>query len=480
MINNNNSIKQSFFWTFGERLASQVVATIVTIILARLLSPSDYGVIAIVTVFITFCNVFINSGMSSSLVQKESIRKDDFNTAFFISLMIAILMYGVLYFLAPRIAFFYNNQQLISLIRIMSLCFPIAAFNTIQQAYVQRSMNFKRFFVATSIGSLSSGILGVIAAIYDAGVWALVIQYMSNIIINTIVLFFIVKWVPKFRFSMDSAKKIFNFGWKVLVTEIVFTLSSDIKSLVIGKNFGYVDLAYYDQGSKYPAFITNNITSAINKVMLPAYSRSQNNMEKLKEMFRKCNVVGIYLLAPILLGFAASSDNFINIILTEKWLDCKIYIQIFCLYYVTRPWESSCHQALLAIGRSDVVLKIIIMINIVILFFVFFTAFALHNVLLIAVGYLMSTIVSIICFMVYVDKLINYKIKDQINDVLPSLLASVLMAIVVYFIRKILGISILSLIIQILVGILVYAITSIIFKLKGFKYIRKILANNIF
>lgn len=475
MSSNSKSIKSSFFWTFGERIIAQLVSTIVTIILARLLTPSDYGLIAIVTVFIILCNVFINSGMSSSLVQKKTIDGLDYDTAFLISVSMSLLMYAFLYFSAPLIADFYNKKELILIIRIMSLCFPIAAFNTIQQAYVQRSMNFKRFFVATSIGSLVSGVLGIIVAITNAGVWALVIQYMSNIIINTFTLFFIVRWVPRIRFSLKRAKDIFSFGWKVLLTEIIFTLSSDIKSLVIGKTFTFEDLAYFEQGSKYPAFITNNVTAAINKVMLPAYSRSQNDLLKLKEMLKKCNILGVYLLAPILMGFAATSDNFIGVILTDKWSDCKIYIQIFCLQYFTRPWESSCHQALLAIGRSDVVLKIITMINIVILSFIFITAFLIHNVVVIALGYLASTIVSIICFMICVDKFIGYRISEQIGDVFPSLATSAVMYSIVYYVGECIGVSCFSLLMQIATGIFVYVSLSSIFRLSGFFYIKQLI-----
>lgn len=479
MANEKNGIKGGLIWSFGERITAQLVSTIVTIVLARLLDPTHYGIISIVTVFITFCNVFVTSGMGSAIVQKKEVNDEDYNTAFFISLSIAVILYVVLFFTAPFIADFYEMSELKWVLRIMALRLPLASINSIQQAHVQRAMQFKRFFIATLFGTVLSGVVGIGCAVKGLGVWALVAQYLTNTTVDTIVLFFVEKWIPKFQFSAKKAKEIFSFGWKVLATELVYTAEEDIRSLIVGKVFGSADLAYYDQGKKYPSIMVNNLNSAIDKVMLPAYSRSQDDLENLKKMLRKSIAVGIFVLAPVLIGFAAVSDSFISVVLTEKWMFCSPYIKIFCFIYLTRPLETACHQALLAIGRSDIVLRIMIAINIVALAAVFIAVFGFNSVFLIAVGSLISSFVSLTSFMVYSNKLIGYHLHEQLKDIGPALLCSAVMGVAVYAIGQC-GINKLPLlIIQVILGGVTYIVLAKILKIDAFQYLIGIVGNKI-
>ena len=471
MENKKNGIKGGLIWSFGERITAQLVSTVVTIVLARLLDPTHYGIISIVTVFITFCNVFVTSGMGSALVQKKEVDERDYNTAFLISLTIAIALYIVLFFSAPYIARFYEMPELKWVLRVMALRLPLASVNSIQQAHVQRAMQFKRFFIATLFGTVLSGFVGIALAIKGFGVWALVAQYLTNTTVDTIVLLFVEKWIPKFQFSLEKAKTIYSFGWKVLATDLVYTAEEDIRSLIVGKVFGSADLAFYDQGKKYPSILVNNLNSAINKVMLPAYSRSQDDIENLKKMLRKSIAVGIFVLAPVLIGFAAVSDSFIDVVLTSKWLFCSPYIKIFCFIYLTRPLETACHQALLAIGRSDIVLRIMIAINVVALAAVFIATFGFHSVFLIAVGSVISSFVSLGSFMFFSNRLIGYKMKEQFADVCPALMISIVMGAAVYVIGFIDINKVLLLILQVLVGGAIYIALSKIFKLSAYNYL---------
>lgn len=211
MKNKKNSIIGGLFWTFGERITAQLVTTIVTIILARLLEPEHYGIISIVTVFISFCNIFVSSGFGSAVVQKKDITELDFNTAFIISFTVSLVMYIVIYICAPYIAKFYQMSVLIPVIRVMGIRLIIASLNTIQHAYIQRKMQFKKFFFATLFGTIVSAFLGVILAYKNFGVWALVVQYLTNTIIDTIVLLFVCEWRPKIQFNFENAKKLFSF-----------------------------------------------------------------------------------------------------------------------------------------------------------------------------------------------------------------------------------------------------------------------------
>ena len=477
MPSKKSGIKGGLFWSFGERITAQLVSTIVTIVLARLLDPTHYGIISIVTVFITFCNVFVTSGMGSAIVQKKEVDDEDYNTAFFISLSIALVLYIILFFAAPFISAFYEMDELKWVLRVMALRLPLASVNTIQQAHVQREMRFKRFFVATLFGTVLSGFVGIGCAINGLGVWSLVAQYLTNTTVDTIVLFFVEKWIPKFQFSAKKAKSIFSFGWKVLATDLVYTVEEDIRSLIVGKVFGAADLAYYDQGKKYPSILVNNLNSAINKVMLPAYSRSQDDLDNLKEMLRKSIAVGIFVLAPILIGFAAVSDSFISVILTDKWMFCSPYIKIFCFIYLTRPLETACHQALLAIGRSDIVLRIMIAINIVALATVFIAVFGFKSVFLIAVGSLLSSLVSLACFMGYSNKLLAYRLKEQLEDIVPALFCSVVMGAIVYAIGLADINKICLLFLQVVVGGIVYVILAKLLKIQAFQYLLGVVRN---
>lgn len=472
MEKKKDGIKDGLIWSFGERITAQIVSTVVVIILARLLDPTHYGIISIVNVFITFCNVFVTSGMGSAIVQKKEVDEEDYNTAFFISLSIAIVLYAILFVSASFIAEFYEMKELKWVLRIMALRLPIASINTIQHSHIQRSMQFKRFFIATLFGTVLSGIVGIWCAIKGLGVWSLVAQYLTNTIVDTIVLFFVEKWIPKFQFSIKKARSIFNFGWKVLITDLINTAETDICSLIVGKVFGSADLAYYDQGKRYPSILVNNINSAIYKVMLPAYSQSQDELNNLKKMLRKSISVGVFVLAPILCGFAAISDSFISLILTDKWILCSPYIKIFCFIYFTRPMETLCHQALLAIGRSDIVLRIMVAINIVSIVTCIIAVFGFNSVFLIAVGLLISTIVSLACFMLYSNKLIGYRMQEQLSDIGPTLICCIVMGIIVYIVGLLKINKAILLSIQIILGIIIYIILAQILKIEAYQYLQ--------
>ena len=460
------------FWSFGERITAQLVTTIVTIILARLLDPAHYGIVSIVTIFVTFCNIFVSGGLGSAVVQKKNPTEDDFNTAFILSFSISIVLYLVLFFAAPLIAAFYKMNELTMVTRVMGIRLIFASLNTIQHAYIQKQMNFKKFFFATLFGTIISAIVGLVLAYKGYGVWALVAQYLTNTIIDTIVLLFVGGWIPRLKFCIDNAKKLFSFGWKVLVTELIYTLESDIRSLIVGKVFGSADLAFYDQGKKYPALFVNNLNSSINKVMLPAYSKNQDSLLVLKEMLRKSIKVGVYLLAPLLVGFAVVSNNFVSLVLTDKWLQCVPYIQIFCIIYLTRPLETSCHQALLAIGDSGLVMRIMLIINVFALFTVLIAVFVFKSVFLIAIGSLLSTFISIGLFMYMTNRKIGYKLNEQVKDISYVLISSIIMGLVVYLVGKISISTIFLLIIQIVVGAIIYILLSHFMKLYGYVYIK--------
>lgn len=471
-----NKITCGLVWSFAERMAAQLVSAIVTIILARILEPEHYGIISIVTVFITFCDVFVTSGFGSAIVQKKDSDDLDLNTAFALSFTLSVLIYVALFFAAPLIGTFYEMPQIVPVTRVMALRIPLASINSIQQATLRRQMAFKRFFVVSMIGTVSSGVIGIVMAMLDYGVWALVAQYMTNTVISTFVMFPLCGWKLKLQFSTVRAKAIFAFGWKVLATDMVSTLTNDINSLIVGKVFGSADLAFYDQGKKYPKYLVDSLNTAINKVMLPAYSQVQDDLTQLKHMLRKSIQLGVFLLAPVMIGFASVAEGFVEWILTDKWIESVPYIQIFCISYLTRPLETACHQALLAIGRSDAVLKVIIANSVTAISTLLIAAFLFRSVLLIAVGSVLMTMVSLLLFMSSTRKLLGYSTKEQLADILPALLCAVAMGAVVLVVGTAPVHSFVLLCLQVLAGAAVYIALSLLLQIPGSQYIKSMLA----
>lgn len=458
-------------WVFGERILAQLVSMLITIVLARLLDPEHYGVISIVTICITFLNVFVTSGFGTALVQKKEANEQDFNTAFWLSFGVSLVLYTGLFFSTPFIAEFYDMPLLRAVLRVMGLRLPLAAFNNIQRSYIQRSMKFQKFFWATVSSTVISGLVGVVLAYRGFGVWALVGQYLSNTVLSTFLLFTVCPWKPKFQFSVDSGKATWSFGWKVLVTQLIGTLENDIRSLVVGKVFGSADLAYYDQGKKYPSLLVTNINSSIDSVMLSAYSKEQEDGHKLLTMLRRSVRVGIYVLMPVLLGFAAVTEEFVSLLLTDKWLPAVPFMQVFCLVYLTRPLECSCRQALLAIGKSGANLIAMIVINVVAIAGVIVSVFVLESVLAIALFSLLTTLISLVCFLALANYYLGYKFKMQLHDFIPSLLAGLIMFAIVWLVGLLQMNSLLQLVVQVLVGAAIYVGYSVVFKLEPFYYL---------
>lgn len=460
-------------WSFAERISAQAVSLIVGIILARILSPDDYGVIAIVMVFITICDVFVTSGFGTAIVQKKEVDKSDYNTAFYLSFIMSLLLYAVLFFTAPYIAAFYDKSILTAVIRVLGIRLIITSLNTIQQAHIQREMKFKKFFIATLFGTGISCGVGVIMAYSGMGVWALVAQYMTNSIIDTIVLCFVGGWNPGLSVSRKKAKELYSFGWKVLCTNLVFTSEHSIRSFIVGKKFGSSELAYYDQGHKYPALLVDNVNSSVQKVMLPAFSRMQDDPEKLKSALRRSIKIESYILSPFLLGFAAIAQTFVPVVLTDKWLFAIPFIWIFCASYLTRPIESSCHQALLAIGKSGLVFGIMVVINATGLLLTLVAIFALNSVLWIALFSLLTTLISIGCFLAFAKKWIRYNVREQLRDMLPSLAIGLVMFGSVFAMNYIPMNLTARLVIQVLGGMVIYMGLTVLCKIEPYLYLKE-------
>ena len=479
MESNKHKVASGLFWSYGERIFAQLVSLIVSIILARLLSPENYGVISIVMIFITFCDAIVTGGFGNAIVQKKEADELDVNTMFCCSMAVSALLYAAIYLAAPWIAEFYSMGIICPILRLLGLRLLISGVNSIQRAWIQKRMQFRQFFIATSFGTALSAVVGIAMAYCGAGVWALVAQYLTNSFVDTTVLFFTNDWRPKLQFSFARARALLSYGWKVLLTTIVFTIESNLRSLIIGKKFGSADLAYYDQGNKFPNLLVTNINSTISNVMFPVLSESQDDPERLKQITRRAVRIGTYLLAPLLIGLVAVADTFVCAILSDKWVPCIPYLRILTLMYLAAPFTTTCHQAILSVGRSDLVLKIMVTINSLAIGALLYAVFVLESVLCIACSALAIQCVSLLLFAVFSKKIISYGFREQLRDLLPSLLLSGSMGLLAYMIQYLPLGDLFALVLQILFGILFYVLGSCILQLEPFVYLVRMLGEKI-
>lgn len=473
-----SKVISGLIWRFAERAFAQGISLVVSIILARLLAPSDYGAISMVMVFITIANVFVDAGYSSALVQKKDADLLDFSTVFHFNMLFSIVLYLVLFFLSPYIANFYKMDILNPVLRVLALQVIIAGLKSTQVAYVQRNMLFKRFFWSTLGGTLISGIVGIVMAYHDFGVWAIVAQYLGNSLIDTLVLFFTVKWRPALIFSFDRWKEMFQYGWKLLVWSLSSTLYDNLRSLIIGKKYSSADLAYYTRGKQWPNLIITNVNTSISSVLFPALSKYQDDTSKIKTLTRRSITLSSYLLTPMLMGLAALSEPIILLLLTEKWLSSVPYMMICCFYLMFMPLQTANLEAIKALGRSDIILKLeaikkVVQISILLV--------AMNcGVLVIAISAIITTLFACVVNASPNKKLLGYRFGEQIKDLLPNLILSTIMFLAVYLFAECMK-NILPLIVIILLGIVlgmgIYILLSIITKNNSLHYLIKYLVD---
>ena len=464
----NARVISGFIWRFMERVGAQLVQFIVSIVLARILDPSVYGTVALITVFTTIMQVFVDSGLGNALIQKKNADDIDFSTVFYTNIIFCLFLYGVMWFSAPAIAHFYRQAELVPYVRVLSLTIVVSGVKNIQQAYVSRKMLFKRFFFATLAGTIGAAVLGITMALHGAGVWAIIAQQLFNLTVDTCVLWITVKWRPIRAFSFQRLKGLFSYGWKLLVSALLDTGYNNLRQLLIGKIYSSSDLAYYNQGDKFPSVIVTNINTSIDSVLLPAMSSEQDHKDQVKNMTRRAIKTSTYIMAPLMIGLAACSKEVVTLILTDKWLPCVPYLQIFCFSYMIWPLHTANLNAIKALGRSDMFLKLEIIKKCVGLTLLIITMRI--GVLAMAISLLFSGVCSLIINSWPNRKLLDYRVEEQIKDILPNIIMALVMGVGVYAIGMTPLPILIKLIIQILAGLAIYYILSRITKNDTYYY----------
>lgn len=460
MNKQKNNIVSNLFWKFGERILAQGISFLVSLVLARLLLPSEYGTVALVLVFINLANVFVSNGLGEALIQKKNANDADFSTMFFCSLGLSIVLYVIMFFAAPLIANYYQDVTLVSVLRVLALRLPLAAINTIQHAYVAKHMQFKKFFFSTLGGTLASAIVGISMAYHGFGIWALVGQYLSNCFIDTIVLFFTVDWRPHLMFNLLSVKQLLPFGWKMMAAGFISSLYGELRNLVIGKVYSTEDLAFYNKGNHFPSLTVTNVDTSISSVLFPAMSNINNDPDHLRALTRKSMRMSSYVVFPMMMGMCAVGETMIRFLLTDKWIGCVPFLRLSCIYWMIQPLQTANAQAIKACGRSDIYLKLETAKKIIGVSLIFVTM--RMGVMAVVFSNLLVAAISIIMNIYPNKKLIGYGYTDQFKDVFPALFLSSVMGAAVWGIYLLLGNSGYVLILQLISGAAIYVGLSLL------------------
>ncbi|MBE6643073.1 MAG: lipopolysaccharide biosynthesis protein [Ruminococcaceae bacterium] len=463
------------FWRFMEMCGSQGVTFVVSVVLARLLDPAVYGTIALVTVFTAILQVFVDSGLGNALIQKKESDQLDFSTVFYFNIVACLAVYALLFFTAPLIAHFYEDDGLVPLIRVMSLTVVISALKNVQQAYVFKNMMYRKFFFSTIGGTIGAAVVGITAAYCGLGVWALVLQQLFNLIVGTIVLWITVKWRPSLVFSFERLKSLFSYGWKLLVSSLLHTIYTKLRTLIIGKMYSEEDLSFYDKGQHLPTLVVTNINNSVDSVLFPAMSSEQDDRENVKRMTRRAITISSYIMWPLMIGLAVVAKPLVEILLTEKWLPAVPYLQIACITLAFEPIHTANLNAIKALGRSDIYFKLEIIKKTVSL--IILLAAMYFGVIWIALSAFFYALVATVINSYPNSKILNYKYLDQMKDLLPSVVLACIMGAVVYPIAFLKIPLIAVLFIQVVVGVVVYVLMSHIFKVKSYLYLKDTVKN---
>lgn len=460
-------------WKFLERIGAQLVSTLVAIILARLLVPDDYSIVSIITIFFTFANVFISGGFNAALIYKKNADEEDYSSVLILSMGIAFLIYAVLFLLAPWLGSLYEKPMLTAAIRIMGLILPVNALKSIISAYISSHLQFRKYFFATLGGTLISAIVGIGMAYNGFGAWALVAQQMTNTIIDTLILWLTTPIKLVLKVSIHKLKNLFNYGWRIFITSTVAVIYTEVNPLFIGLKYSGADLAFYSKGKSFPSLLSTISNNTLSAVLFPVLTKFQDDREELLRCTRRFIRTVSFIVFPAMLGFYAVADNFVLLLLTEKWLPAAQYIRIFCIGELFASVHSGNCEAIKAMGRSDIFMKMELVKKSGYFLIIGFFMLTTDTPVALAYSAIGCTVLAVIVNCIPNIHLLDYKVKYQIRDIVPNLFCAVVMCTAVRF-MKIEGVSLLlELLLQMAAGVTIYIAVAALTRNENLWYILK-------
>lgn len=464
--------KTGLIWSAVDRFSGQAIQFVLGIFLARLLSPNDYGIIGMLTIFLAVSDSIVDSGFGNALIQKKNRNQTDYSTVFYFNSIVGILLYIILFIAAPYIANFYNMPILCPVTRVMALNLVFNSLMIVQNTRLTIELNFKLIMEIKLIAHIIAGAIALYMAYCGLGVWALVLQMVSSNFIICVLFWILAKWRPSFNFSWDSFKSLFSFGSKLLVTGLYGPIYNNINTLIIGKFYSSASLGFYTRAQTFVQFPSSNITQIISRVSYPVLSSMQDNDDKLRITYRRLIKNTYFIVFPLMLGLMMVSESVIKLLLTEKWLECVPYMQILCVSMAFYPICSYNINLLLVKGKSGLHLKLDLCKKIVGLLVLSFTAFI--SIEAICWGTMINALFSWVITAYFSGRLIGLNIKSQIKDILPSFIITLLMCICIYILPDWALSSFMMLIIKILVGAIIYVCISFFFNTKSLKEVFEI------
>lgn len=417
-------------WSFIDSIAGQGITFLVGLVLARLLTPEEYGLIGIIIIFIAVFNSIVDSGFSNALIRKNDAKDIDYNTVFISNLVLSVVLFGVLYISSPAISGFFKQPQLIPLLRVMGSIVIINAFAIIQRTIFVKKVDFKTQTKVSLISSIASGAVGIGMAVRGCGVWSLVGQQISRQLLNSAFLWLFSSWYPKLQFSFQSFKELFSFGWKLLVSGLIDTLWREIYQVIIGKWYAPATLGQYTRAQQFASICSSNLTTVVQRVSYPILSSVQDDKERLKNGYKRIIKVTMLLTFTLMLGLAAVAKPMILVLIGEQWLPSVPFLQIICLQMMLYPLHSLNLNMLQVQGRSDLFLKLEIIKKIIAIGPLLLGIFV--NIYWMLGG---SVIIGFIAYYLnayYSGPFLNYSIKEQVKDILPSFGVAVAMSVPVF------------------------------------------------
>lgn len=457
-------------WTALQKYSTMIIQFVSGIILARLLTPYDYGCIGMLTIFVVLAEAFIDGGFGAALIQKKAPTKEDYSTIFWWNLCMAALMYIVLFVTAPAIARFYNNPLLCDVLRVQGLLLFIYAFNIVQRNQLRKTLNFKLLAIVTITTSIVSLVVTVFMAYNGFGVWALVAQYLITAAIPAIVFWFSIKWRPNWVFSWKSFKELFNFGFYMFLSHLINSFGQQIQGLLIGKVYNPTIMGYYSKAHGVEKLASNSVSSIMTQVTYPLYAEAQDNKQLMISMVKRITMTLSYFTFPIMFILILLAKPLFVLLYSEKWLSSVPYFQVLCLAGLANCLMSVNLQTISAIGKSKVmfiwtVVKRTVGIAAIVLGLLFFGMKGL------LVGVIINNYFSYFVNISLVSKYINYKWTRQLMDLMPVFLVSVLAAIISYLCGYLMHLNLFADGgVKLAVYLLIYLGWSFVFKPEAFTY----------
>lgn len=463
--NSDQNIKKDsvvgFVWRFLQNSGVKFIQFAIQIVLARLLMPADYGLVAMISVFTSIAMVFIDTGFSSAIIQRKNINDEDLSSVFYCGIAISLVLYLLFWISSPYIASFYGEPRLVSLLRVQSISLVIAAFYSVQQALVTRCLQFKKSFVMSMFGMVTQGVVGIVLALKGYGAWALVFSTLGNNLVSCIVVTLLVRFKPMPIFSFRKIKALFSFSSKILFSNLINTLFNNVRSLIIGKVYSSEDLAYYNRGFNFPTAIMEVVDGSMTTVLFSTLSKCQDSWEeKGLNILRKAMKTSIFLCAPLMFGLCAVAEPLIMVLLTDKWIASVPYIRIVSIICLTWPLSAKMH-ALNARGKSNVTLILNIISKSLVLLGLFLTCRI--SIMALVTSSLIASCVSMIIELFVYKKYLGYSISTQITDVLPSFIIAGVMGCLIYLLTLSHLNYFLMLIMQVILGVVIYFVLSWLF-----------------